>query len=212
MTKKLAIIAAVFTLSGAMTSSAFALTINDAGVVGILEGMVQGQDGSSVANELIIANQILALVGINQIVVAVTPPGIECGNGANDQSPCEYRNGDNNYGGTLTGGAQGANDDYTVDEAGAKWVMAKYDGQNAGYVLFYLPDFGSTSLPQFPWEIWGNKNDQGFGLSHYTVFQGLNTCTPPNCDISVPDGGSTMTLLGSALLAIGFATRRLRKG
>jgi hypothetical protein len=205
--------AAAIALVFGSNAQAVPLTLDTDGVVGILEGMVQGQNGSSLANELIIANQILALVGIDQVVVAATPPGIVCGNGANAQAPCEYRNGDNNYNNVLSGGVKGTNGDNTVNDAGAVWALAKYDGQNAGYVLFYLPDFGTT-LPQIPWEIWGNQNDQGFALSHYTVFTGLNTCPPndPDCDITfTPDGGSTMTLLGSALLAIGMATRKFRK-
>jgi hypothetical protein len=183
--------------SGAVAGT---ITINDAGVVGIMEGKISGLNGSSVANELIIANEILAM-GINQTKLVTNPSGVDCTGGSVDQSPCEYRTGANPYSATLVSGSQGADDDRTVNDPGVVYVLAKYDGPNAGYVLFHLPDFKTTTLPLSAYSIWG-QNDTQFAFSHYAAFQAA----------SVPDGGSAATLLGSVLVGFAMLRRKVGRG
>src|SRR5215212_2463462 len=79
MKQRLAIVAGAIAFACALTSSAFALTINDPGVVGILEGQVQGAGGSDPSTELVIANQLL-LMAAGTTTLATTPPGVDCSN------------------------------------------------------------------------------------------------------------------------------------
>jgi hypothetical protein len=96
--------------------------------------------------------------------------------------------------GTLTGGLQ---TDTSV--SGYDWGFAKYDGQNAGYVLFWLGGAtASTVIPQYPANLWTTKPEQ-YAISHLTVF---------NQSSSVPEGGMTAVLLGLGLVAMSFAARR----
>jgi hypothetical protein len=74
-------------------------------------------------------------------------------------------------------------------------VIAKYDGRNAGYVLFYIPTFG-TSLPPDSYSVWVNPSDKGYGISGFTAFN------------TVPDGGATAALLGLGILGLGMLRRR----
>jgi hypothetical protein len=80
--------------------------------------------------------------------------------------------------------------------AGWDYVLAKYDGQNAGYVLFYLGGEAST-IPEFPYDLWTTNTTQ-YQISHYTLFNGHN----------VPDGGTTAVLLGLGLVILAVANRR----
>ena len=193
MKKTLGILAAITLLFG-FSSSAVALTIDQAGVVGIMEGQVD----SNLANEVIIANTILAM-GENQTQLALTPAGVNC---SADQLPCEYRTGDNVYSGTVSGGTKQETNP-TVLTAGAlasAYFLAKYDGPNAGYVLFNTADWlgaGNTTVPANGSTIW---DASGSGLSHYTYF-GTRT--------TVPDGGTALILLGAALAGLGIVRRRM---
>jgi hypothetical protein len=66
-------------------------------------------------------------------------------------------------------------------------------------VLFNTADWlgaGNTALPSNGSTIW---DASGSGLSHYTYF-GTR---------SVPDGGITISLLGSALVGLGLLRRKL---
>jgi hypothetical protein len=80
--------------------------------------------------------------------------------------------------------------------AGYVYALGKYDGKNAGWILFHLPTYGNT-LPEFSYSIWGT-NDEQFQISNYTVFNSAG----------VPDGGSTLALLGSILVGFGILRRR----
>ena len=61
------------------------------------------------------------------------------------------------FSGTLTdffkpGGDPQSDELRTV--SGYDYVMAKYDGPNAGYVLFALGDHDSLLIPQYPYDLW----------------------------------------------------------
>jgi VPDSG-CTERM motif len=110
-----------------------------------------------------------------------------------------------NYSGDITSvGAQVINS--TSVPAGWDGVLAKYDGAQGGYILFALGG-QATTLPQFPYNFWTTNTGQ-LGLSHYTPFDadGLVITTQ-----TVPDGGSMLMLLGSALAGIEGMRRLMAK-
>jgi hypothetical protein len=82
--------------------------------------------------------------------------------------------------------------------AGYDIVVAKYDGKNAGYVVWYLGGEAAT-LPQFSNDIWSNNQGSGYGISGYTAFKKGN---------SVPDGGATATLLGLGVAMLATIRRK----
>jgi VPDSG-CTERM motif len=171
-----------------LTAPAYALSIDDDGVVGIIEPLPG--NGSSAEDETDWANYLLSL-GAND---SDTADADDDGNGE------LYETGDNDYNDVLDTGVQGGslgNDDPIPNVAGAEYVLAKYDGPNAGYVLYYIPDFdgGSGNLPEFAFPIWGNEGQ--YRVSHITTFGST----------SVPDGGATLILLGMALSGLGMARR-----
>ncbi len=74
------------------------------------------------------------------------------------------------------------------------YLFAKYDGPNQGSVVWYVGNLtGILTIPQ-AWK--------GYGLSGWTLFGGGG---------SVPDGGTTVMLLGAALGALGMARRYLKR-
>ena len=187
--KRLVGIITGFVVTLGLTSSAFALTINDPGVVGAY-GIDSGFN-SSVANEILVGQHLL------DMAAGTTDP-----NGCSLSGPC-YQTSNTEYSGTLTGGIQspdlGLGDHAYQVPAGYNYVLAKYDGPNAGYVLFYTGG-AATTLSQYSYSIWSNGVDQNdYLISHFTAFN------------AVPDGGSTATLLGGALMAFGVVARRFRR-
>ena len=190
--KKLAISAAVVFLVS-LSSNALALTIDSPGVVGAIGG-----DALPNANETTEAAAAQHL--LDMLAGTSDPSGCSLANACYQTSSTEYS-------GTLstvgTNSSQGA---YQVP-AGYEYVLAKYDGDNAGYVLFYVGG-AATDLPEYSYSIWNVVNGQGdpveasYQISHYVGFN-CEGCT------SVPDGGTTVTLLGSALFALGVLARKI---
>lgn len=167
-----------------LVGPAYALTINDPGVVGTVDA---GTQNSSTDNEEDWSNYLLSL-GTN-----TTSTFDADGNGTTE----DYETGNNDYSGTVSGGTQ--IDDGSNDVSGYLWVLAKYDGQNAGYVLFYVPDLlVANTIPLFSDSIWTNIKGEGYQLSHFTGFGST----------SVPDGGTTLGLLGLAMLGLGYLRKR----
>jgi len=75
------------------------------------------------------------------------------------------------------------------------YLFAKYDGPNAGSVVWYLGNLVGQTI-DIP-TTWGQ-----YGLSGWTIFSGGG---------GVPDGGATVMLLGAALGALGMARRFLKR-
>ena len=118
---------------GLMATSGFALSLNDAGVVGTIEA---GTQSSNVANEIAWAQHLLNMgASATQTVNAGGPPATE-----------NYATSNVDYNGTLNNGTQVG---VSTNILAFEYVLAKYDGQNAGYVLFHsvtwAGSFGNTT-------------------------------------------------------------------
>jgi hypothetical protein len=177
--------------AAALTCSANALVISDPGVV----GTVQYGIPSDPIDEAGYINHLLSL-GAN-----VT--GNSFGGNTYNTSPTDY-NGTVSVN-LLTG--SGTQDVFAttgnlVVPSGWDYVIAKYDGTQAGSVVWYLGG-ASMTLPSDSSSIWLNSGGQGFGISHFTVFK-----ADPSGGDSVPEGGSTVVILGGALMIIGGVARR----
>lgn len=166
-----------------------ALTLNDPGVVGTKDGLAG--DNSVQADTTAWAQKLLDMAASKSELI----PG---------ETTKYFRTSDTEYSGILTwaGKVDGGSNSVA---AGYDYVLGKYDGQNVGYVLFYIGGL-ATDIPQYSHSIWSaNDSTTSYGLSNYTVFNG-----PPVDVPGVPDGGSTVALLGAALMLLsGIARRRL---
>jgi hypothetical protein len=80
--------------------------------------------------------------------------------------------------------------------SGYLYLLAKYDGPNFGSEVWYVG--GLTGIESIPLFGSGHK----YGLSHVFVFN-------PNGG-QVPDGGSTVALLGLALIGLTVARAKLQ--
>jgi hypothetical protein len=96
----------------------------------------------------------------------------------------------------------------TIDLTGYKYAVLHYGkgkggaGQGGGVVAFYLN--GTIGDYTFPSNGAG-PNGKG-GLSFVRLYGGQNGTTPP--PNSVPEGGSTIALLGMTLLGVGALRRK----
>jgi hypothetical protein len=161
-------------------TSAFALTINDAGVVGVHHGNLANSNPDT---ETVAAQKLLDMLA-NTI------------DGNFQTSLTEYAGQPTVV---LSLGVQtlGA---VTSVPAGHDYVMGKYDGAEGGYVLWYLGG-AAVDLPATSATIWMNQAGKaGLGLSHFTVFNAVTT----------PEGGTTILLLGAGLFAISAVRRFIK--
>lgn len=76
------------------------------------------------------------------------------------------------------------------------YLYAKYDGQNDLTQVWYVGDLGGEITIPF-------EGPSGHDMSHYTLFVAGGN--------GVPDGGTTVMLLGTALGALGMARRFLKR-
>ena len=179
--KKLLVGAAVLACMFATCTQAAMISVNDPGIAGIL----WGQAGDTHNMEASFAQQILDLgAGITHELQA---------------DDHYYSTSSTDYTGTIIGLGTPSAVGATHVDAGWEWVLAKYDGQEAGYVLFYLGG-AAMDLPATSADLWLNSNGVGYGISHFTTFNGG----------SVPDGGSTLALLGAGLCGL-FTVARYQK-
>ena len=97
---------------------------------------------------------------------------------------------------SATGAVSGTGTTINLNTLGTfTYLFAKYDGQNDNSVVWNISDLtGVITIPA--------DGPLGYGLSGWILF---NQITP-----GVPDGGTTVMLLGAALGALGMARRFLR--
>ena len=180
-----AAIALAFGVLAGLPSAAQALTFNDQYDL----GYVRPGEPASIAQEIGYVNN---LIGLLQGSGAATIDGhayfrknISCGT-------CP----------AATGGIKDESGGNTVNlgTGGFTYLLAKYDGPNGGSEVWNVQ--GLTGIFQIPLKGFRtNQHPQGYGLSHWTLFG------PGG---QVPDGGTTVMLLGAALGALGMARRYLR--
>jgi hypothetical protein len=185
--KKALIIAAVAVLAFGANANATMVSINAPGVVGILDmnGCSGGPCAASDPFRLIVANQLLTYAA-----------NVDAQYGS---TAAYYHTSTTNYIGTVSGGYK-VDTGATTGFAGYQYLLAKYDGPGAGYVLFYIPTWG-TSVPSSLGAFEGTTvywDDTGAGLSGWTAYNW------------VPDGGSVAMLLGLGLMGLAGFRRMLK--
>ena len=119
--------------------------------------------------------------------------------GTSDQADGQtYFRSNNDFGplppAVLTGLVDGTSTTINLGTGGTYlYLFAKYDGPNYGSEVWYVGDLsGIITIP---------ATAGGYGLSGWTLFGSAG---------SVPDGGTTVMLLGTALGALGMARRFLK--
>jgi hypothetical protein len=166
----------------AASAKADPLTLNSPGVVGIWN--ILSNDNANDATRLASAQHLLDL-------------SANTGTFPTD----EWVTSSTEYSAVLTGPGV-KHDGLTAFQSisGYDWAFAKYDGPNAGYVLFYLGGaVASTIVPQYPANLWTTKSGK-YGVSGVTFYNETPT--------QVPDSGTTAILLGAGLIFIGLIRRK----
>jgi hypothetical protein len=161
-----------------------ALTLNDPGVV----GTATGASGAASPTERTFIAQTLLNMDANDSLLAFGDPARD------------YFTSMTNYDGTITTSQEFIGT--TIVPAGWEYALAKYDGTQAGYVLFNLAAFGSMTLPEYSFSIWGSNPEQ-FQISNFLAFNTNGGDIP-----GVPDGGSTLALMGVAFAVLGLVRSR----
>ena len=144
-------IGAAITAVALCSSNAYALTINDPGVVGAVDGKAGDNTGK---DALWLAEGILDLdSGVT------TPWGGRI-----------WRTSSKDYSGDLI--EPGVLYERTlVVPSGFDYALAKYSGKNAGWVLFYVGG-KATTLPTSSYDIWGSKPGK-YEISNFTAFSSV---------------------------------------
>lgn len=183
MTKKIVgFVLLALIVFAATNASAAPLTLNSPGVVGTLNGKTGANPPE---DEALWAQHLLDM--LKSSVDNIYTPGTG------------YRTSDTEYSDTLDYVGKDESQGNVVN-GNYLYVFAKYDGQNGGYVLYYMPDWGSNTIPASPWSIWGNEGQ--YGVSHFLYFN--------EYEKDVPDGGSVAMLLGLGLIGLAGVRRMLK--
>ena len=191
--KKLAFLAAIaltFGVLAALPGTAQALTIGDA--TNYL-GSVGNPEPANPSDEEGYINRLVPLSpGVH---VLVDPDGItrtyDRSNVACVGCPAAVFNSRNNAPVNNGNGTTNVN----LGTGGFTYLLAKYDGPNGGDAVWNVQ--GLTGIVTIPFNAFGHD------ISHWSLFG-------PG-DGTVPDGGTTVMLLGAALGALGMARRFLNR-
>jgi hypothetical protein len=166
-----------------LPSAAQALTFNDSYDL----GWVNPGEPASIADERTYVNN---LIGLAQNSGAATIDGHDYFRTNANCGTCP----------AATGGIKDNSGSNIVNlgTGGFTYLIAKYDGPNGGSEVWNVQGLtGIITIPLF------GLAGQNFGLSHWTLFG-------PGGGGGVPDGGTTVMLLGAALGALGMARRYLK--
>jgi hypothetical protein len=187
MKRKLTIASFALALACALSSNAYALSFTDANVLGTVETAIPFGD----ADSILYTNTLLSKALNTQTTTA---------------GQLYSRNG--NAAGSASVSTIGDSGTGSTTISGYEYVLAKYDGPNAGAILFYLngatftlpSDSSGMVTPAPGGTTWLNTQGNGYNISGWRAFN----------EVGVPDGGTTVALLGSVLCAVGLLRRRFQ--
>jgi hypothetical protein len=92
-------------------------------------------------------------------------------------------------------------DNDAIDVTGYTYLIAKYDAEQAGSLVWYVGTLtGLVSVPD---------SFNGKGISHYSLYGTPDNPPPP--DTSTPDGGTTLMLLGFAMVGLGALRSKMKQ-
>jgi hypothetical protein len=91
----------------------------------------------------------------------------------------------------------------TLVGTGYRYLVAKYDGPNGGAEVWDIAGLAAGTLIQVPEYAFGQTAGQ-YQMTGWGLFN-PSTNPPPN----LPDGGTTVLMLSTALAALGVMKRRL---
>ena len=168
-------------------TNAYAVAIGDSSEIGTIES----GNPTSTANDVTYANTLLAQV-------SPSGPTTIAGHAYTRTSNPDPGSGSVSSVGALQGNGPSS----TSIPAGYEYVLAQYNGFDAGDVLWYLGG-AATTLPANSSPLWllPSNPPRGRNLTHWTAFNPIT--------VAVPDGGSTLALIGVGLTALGFLRRKL---
>ena len=185
------VLSAVFVALMATNGFAVSIDPDGLGVVGTIE---TGTQNSNPTNEIQWSQYLLNLALADTATVDANTPL--------DGKTEDYDTNDvHDYSGLLTQVGGGTQVAPGSDITNYEYVLGKYNGQNAGYVLFNVSELGGTTIPLLSDDIWTNNQGNGYGLSHITVFNETDPNKPPQNVIPEP---ATVLLFGSGLAGLGL--------
>jgi hypothetical protein len=178
--KRIALLTTILAFILVSHSRAYAISLTDPGVLGIIVDAIPFGDAEVVQ----FVNDFLDLAPASGVTLIGSE--VATRNGVTDPGS-----------GQVT--SVGASGTSLTTVSGYEYIAAKYDGKNGGAVIYYAGG-AALDLPADSKGLWQNVAGQGYGLSGWKAFNA----------VSVPDGGSTVTLLGFAVLGLGALRRFVR--
>jgi hypothetical protein len=194
MSKKFSLSTLIVVFISGLASNASATAITDPNVVGV----ITGAGGTTLAEDMTAAQHLLTMLASTSDSNGPTAGGVACDYNAD---PGCYATSATEYLATLTATGAVRDSDNTID-AGFQYALVRYDGAQGGFILYYLNGAAKTLTDSSP--LWTNGSG-GFEVVYYSAF---NTTVGTN--VTVPDGGMTLALLGAALGGLGLVRRRFK--
>jgi hypothetical protein len=175
-------------------------------------GTAEGFNGDNPGNDASwLAQNLLNVVGLN--ATATYPLGNPLTTAGTDTEPTRvYHNSSVvDYSGTIqglgiksetpanapfitAGTVAGVSYDSVHAPSGYQYAIAKYDGKNAGWVMFYL-NYQDAYIPKLSQSFWGTAGTDQYAISSFTVFN------------AVPE---PTTMIAGALLLLPFGASTIR--